>query len=71
MKNTEESVKEVLKKQNETDIQIMVEIGKAFASFGAKSDLMCIIGSYRDTLPDDEILQMLKEYNSEEGLVTK
>lgn len=40
------------------------EIATALINFGAKSDLMSIIGSWGDTLHEDEILEMLKEWNS-------
>jgi len=47
-----------------TQYQIITEIGKAFDNFGAKSDLQTIIGSWGDTMPDEEILEMIREWNA-------
>lgn len=44
--------------------EILTEIYKAFYGLGAKMDLLSIIGSYKDTQSDEEILDMLKHYNS-------
>jgi hypothetical protein len=43
--------------------EIMSELYKACEVLGADSDLLCIIGSFRDTLPDDEFLTMIRDYN--------
>jgi hypothetical protein len=48
--------------------QIAAEIYKAMERLGAEPDLLSIIGSYGDTLDDDDILGLLKSYN-ETGVV--
>lgn len=42
--------------------KIIAEISRIFDEFGAKSDLQCILGSWGDTLPEDEILEMFKGF---------
>lgn len=39
------------------------EIYRAFKNLDAPVDLLAIIGSFRDTLSDAEIAELLKEYN--------
>jgi predicted transport protein len=41
---------------------IREKIADIFIQFGAKSDLVCIIMSWCDTIDDDITLEMLKEY---------
>lgn len=40
------------------------EIADAMLKLGAKSDLISIVMSWGDTLPQNDILQMMKEWNS-------
>lgn len=47
------------------NLEIKSEIAKAVHLLGGQSDILCIIGSYKDTLPDADILQMLKEWNTD------
>jgi len=42
---------------------IIKELQKSVYILGAKSDLLCITGSYGDTLSDDEVLNQLSEWN--------
>ena len=35
-----------------------------FEQLGAKSDLLSIIGSYGDTMPDEWVLEQLKRWNT-------
>ena len=42
---------------------IIKELQKSVFILGAKSDLLCIAGSYGDTLSDDEVLNQLSEWN--------
>lgn len=35
----------------------------ALQSLGAPVELLCIVGSYGDTQTDDDILEMLEQYN--------
>jgi hypothetical protein len=42
---------------------IIKELQKSVFILGAKSDLLCITGSYGDTLSDDEVLNQLSEWN--------
>ncbi len=44
--------------------EIAVELYEAARHLGAKSDLLRIIGSYGDTLCDEEVLDQLREWNS-------
>jgi len=45
------------------DKQINSELYRAVKNLGAKSDLLSIVGSRFDTLTDDVILEMLREWN--------
>ena len=51
-----------------TSAEIKTQIAKqlyiATERFGADPDLLAIIGSYGDTLSDEEILRLLREYNA-------
>lgn len=49
-----------------TQLAIIKRLSNILAEMGAQSDLMCIIGSWGDTLPDEEILQMLNDFNERE-----
>lgn len=42
---------------------IMREIIQAFEDLGGGLGLFCIMGSWGDTLPQDEILEMFRDYN--------
>ena len=50
---TKETIGEI-DKQRAYDIAVL---------FGAPSDLLGTIGSWGDTLPDEEVLRLLREYN--------
>lgn len=43
--------------------QIKDELYQACEHLGAKSDLLCIIGSWGDTMTDEEILEDLRVWN--------
>ena len=43
--------------------KIIDEIYKAMTHLGAGPELLCIIGSYKDTLPDGDVLAELKAWN--------
>lgn len=43
--------------------EIAVEMYEAARHLGARSDLLRIIGSYGDTLPDEEVLDQLRQWN--------
>lgn len=43
--------------------KINYQISKAFENLGATAELLAIIGSYGDTLEDDEVLDFLEQYN--------
>jgi hypothetical protein len=43
--------------------QIGLELYEAARKLGAKSDLLSIIGSYGDTLSDQEVLDALRQWN--------
>lgn len=44
-------------------VGIINEIAETLAMFGAGSDLMAIVGSWGDTLPQEDILEMWREWN--------
>lgn len=44
---------------------IAIELYQAARSLGAKSDLLGIIGSFGDTLDDDEVLRQLRRWNAQ------
>ncbi|MEQ1955184.1 hypothetical protein [Mesorhizobium sp. CN2-181] len=48
---------------NTTDPRAMYD---AIPRAGGKSDILSIIGSYRDMLPDDDVLERLQQWNSAE-----
>lgn len=43
---------------------IVVEISKAIKSLGGKSDILAIVGSWRDTMSDQDTLEQLKDWNN-------
>ena len=47
--------------------QIAGEIYTALQPLGADEELLSIVGSWRDTLPDAEVLALLREYNATGG----
>lgn len=51
-------------KYTETQLKIIASLQQLLADMGAQSDLLSIIGSWGDTLADEEILQMLNEFDS-------
>ena len=63
MKNTQ-------KQFTETDYEIRNEIYNLFALFGADSNILSAIGSWKDTLQDNDILSMLITYRNEKSDVT-
>lgn len=44
--------------------EIICELSKAIATLGGKSDIQSVLGSWGDTLPQSDVLAMLKQYNS-------
>lgn len=44
--------------------KIAGEIYRAMERLGAEPDLLSILGSYRDTLDDAEILSLLRDWNA-------
>lgn len=51
--------------------KIIFELHRILAEMGGDSGIMSITGSYRDTLPDAEILDMLKEYHPDLDFLLK
>lgn len=47
--------------------EVAAQIYAAMKQLGAPPELLAIIGSYGDTLPDSEILALLKGYNAGSG----
>jgi hypothetical protein len=48
----------------DVEAQIAREIFTAFERLGADPEFLSIINNWRDTLDDEEVLWMLREYNS-------
>lgn len=52
--------------------EIIREALKALKRFADDDiDLLCIIGSYGDTLPDEDILSLLREWNAGKSLLNE
>jgi len=47
--------------------QIRSEIYRAFERLGADRELLAVIGSWGDTLEDEDVLTFLKEWNRDES----
>lgn len=48
----------------EINRSIVIEIYRAFVLLGAESDLLGNIGSWGDSLPDDQVLNGLRTWNN-------
>ena len=44
--------------------QIAHELYRALQSLGADNELLSVVGSYGDTLDDDDVLALLKNWNA-------
>lgn len=44
-------------------VEIVKELGKALEKLGGDMTILAFAGSFRDTLPDKEILDLLKDWN--------
>lgn len=44
------------------DFEIISRLSKCLAILGAESDLLSIVGSWKDTMPDDQIGYMLDSW---------
>lgn len=53
-----------VEKLNPVQCAIVSELSVAADRLGAGAGLQCILGSWGDTLPESEILDMLKDYNA-------
>lgn len=53
----------------EINPELISEINKALESLGAPMGLLCAVGSIGDTLTDDEVLEMLRAYNTGEDMM--
>ena len=49
---------------SDTQQKIVSELAQAFAHLNADKAIFTILGSWGDTLPDQEILQMIRQFNS-------
>lgn len=58
-------------KYNLTAIEIKNEIYKAFENLGQSYKLLGIIGSWMDTLDDEDILAMLIDWNRGENSISE
>ncbi len=55
----------IIEKLSETQIAIIDEISRAFDRLGAERGIFAALHSWGDTMPDLEVLQMLKEQNQQ------
>ena len=49
----------------DTEQAIHQEIVRALETLGARSDLLAIVGSYKDTVPDEQVLAELRVWNTQ------
>ncbi|MFW2078844.1 hypothetical protein ACG94X_14205 [Acinetobacter sp. ULE_I010] len=54
-----------IEKLSKVQLEIIAEIQRSFDLLGANSGLMACVGSWGDTLPQEDILQMLKDWNDQ------
>ena len=59
-----------IEERSEISHKILYQINKAIEKLTNDIELLCIIGSYGDTQEDEDVLQMLEEYNKY-GTATK
>jgi hypothetical protein len=45
-------------------LQISAELYRALEAIGSKSDLLSIVGSWGDSLSDEQVLSMLRAWNA-------
>jgi hypothetical protein len=50
-------------KMSQIDLQIINEIVRSLSLLGGKSDILGTVGSWKDTMPDEDILAGLKAWN--------
>ena len=55
-----------IEKLSTVQYAIVEELCTAVAKLGGSRGLLACLGSWGDTLPQEEILQMLKEYNTQD-----
>lgn len=56
-----------IEKLTSIQYEILGELAIAMSALGASGGLLAIVGSWGDTLPEVEILQMIKDWNKQEG----
>ena len=56
---------------SEIDGQIKEELYQALELLGAKSDLLQIIGSWSDTMPDEWVLNALRDWNERQAFTRR
>ena len=54
-----------IEKLSDTQVAIIAEISRAFDRLGAERGIFVALHSWGDTMPDLEVLQMLKEQNQQ------
>jgi hypothetical protein len=64
MSNGKSVAAQEITRLTDTQGKIVSQLCHAVRGLGGDQGLLCILGSWGDTLPDSEILQMLVEYNS-------
>ena len=55
----------IIEKLRDTQVAIIAEISRAFDRLGAERGIFVALHSWGDTMPDLEVLQMLKEQNQQ------
>lgn len=59
---------------SDIQLQILREVAKTFELLGANSGIMAMVGSWGDTLPQEDILDMWRDWNKrveEEGWIAQ
>ena len=64
-----EQVKNEITKFSGAQYEIISEIATVIMNYGGKSDIVATIMSWGDTISDQLVLQMLKEYNHKHEIV--
>ena len=49
---------------NETQYKIIGQINLAIESLGGSVELLCLVGSFGGSQTDDDVLEMLEQYNA-------
>lgn len=60
-----------IEKVNYTNLKIIQKIYLALENLKAKPELLAIIGSWKDTLPDQEVLEMFDKWLEDQNYIIR